>query len=245
MKERAFVLRRTAYRDADLIITLFGASGGKYTAIARQARASRKRFAGKLEPFCELEVGLGRSKGRLPNIAEARVSRSFPQILRRLESMTSAGHALAFTRAILPEQHGDPDSYSLVLEMLDQLNHGHADNAALLAAFKIRMLTLQGYRPELEVCALSGRRAPSGQSAYFDPRLGSVVSRLAGGGGMRLSGPTRDALVGACSPRWAEVAEHCAEELSAAPSQRFIEALVSYQVTHLPALPVSHSVKTK
>ncbi len=243
MKERAFVLRRTAYRDADLIITFFGEHSGKFSAIARQARASRKRFAGQLEPFCEIEVALGRSRGRLPNVSEARVSRSFARLLSNLSAMTVAGSALGFARGILPEQQSDVESYALVLEFLQRLNDGAVDVRALLVAFKVRMLTLQGFRPELEVCALSGRRAPPGQSAYFDPRLGSVVSRLAGGGGLRISGDIRDALVVACSEHWASAALRYAEPLVDMRSDRLIDALVSYQVPHLPVMDRGVGVK--
>lgn len=235
MKERAFVLRRTAYRDADLIITFLGETSGKFSAIARQARASRKRFAGTLEPFSEIEIALGRSRGKLPNVSEARVCRSYRRLLVDLNAMTAAGDALGFARAILPEQHADPESYALVAETLSVLDQGDASGRALQTAFKLRMLSLQGYRPELEVCALSGRRAAPGQSAYFDPRLGSVVSRMAGGAGLRLSGALRDALILACSAQWAAAARRYDQELSDNTCDAFVDALVSHQVPHIPS----------
>ena len=50
----AIVLRRVAYGEADLVVTLLGLDTGRVSALARAARKSSRRFAGGLEP------GLGR-----------------------------------------------------------------------------------------------------------------------------------------------------------------------------------------
>ena len=55
---KALVLRRTPYREADLVVTLFTAELGQVSALARAARKSQRRFGGSLEPFHTLEVEL-------------------------------------------------------------------------------------------------------------------------------------------------------------------------------------------
>ena len=46
----AIALRVTPYGEADLIVTLLAAEGGKVRGIARAARRSRKRFGAGLDP---------------------------------------------------------------------------------------------------------------------------------------------------------------------------------------------------
>ncbi len=51
IREPSLVLSVRAYRDADLILTILGAHTGKYTAIAKHSRGSRKRFFGGIDLF--------------------------------------------------------------------------------------------------------------------------------------------------------------------------------------------------
>src|SRR3990167_8824394 len=47
----ALLLRKRPYGDADYVITLFTKEFGKISAFAKNAKSSRKRFGGRLEPF--------------------------------------------------------------------------------------------------------------------------------------------------------------------------------------------------
>ncbi len=51
LRTDAIVVRRVAYGEADLIVTLYTRELGKISALARSARRSRKRFGGGLELF--------------------------------------------------------------------------------------------------------------------------------------------------------------------------------------------------
>ena len=59
----ALVLRRTPYREADLVVTLFTAELGQVSALARAARKSQRRFGGSLEPFHTLQTELDEPSG--------------------------------------------------------------------------------------------------------------------------------------------------------------------------------------
>ncbi|MFB6373879.1 MAG: DNA repair protein RecO, partial [Bradymonadaceae bacterium] len=51
-----FVLRAVEYSDRDLIVTLFGRETGKFSAICKNARGSKRRFGGGLQPMRRLEA---------------------------------------------------------------------------------------------------------------------------------------------------------------------------------------------
>ena len=78
----ALVLRRTAYGDADLVVSLFSEKLGQVSALARAARKSQRRFGGSLEPFHIVEVELDEAPGaELMRLREAHVRR----VRRRIE----------------------------------------------------------------------------------------------------------------------------------------------------------------
>ncbi|MBS3810049.1 MAG: recombination protein O N-terminal domain-containing protein, partial [Desulfobacterales bacterium] len=52
----AILLRRIEYGDYDLIATFLTRAKGKISVIAKNAKKSRKRFSGLLEPFTALDL---------------------------------------------------------------------------------------------------------------------------------------------------------------------------------------------
>jgi DNA repair protein RecO (recombination protein O) len=68
----AILLRRIDHGDHDLIITFFSREKGRIPVIAKNAKKSRKRFSGLLEPFTVLElVCRSPRRGGMPVLQEA------------------------------------------------------------------------------------------------------------------------------------------------------------------------------
>lgn len=197
----ALVLRAVDYRDADRIVTLLTRELGKVSALARGARRSKRRFGGSLEPCCLLSVELGETRSDLHRLAQASVKQAFAGILTDLRRITVAGACLEVARELVPMSEPDERVFDVVVELFTALDAGGGDE--LLWAFTLRLLALLGFTPGLDVCALTGERAPEGQAALFSPREGSIVSRAAGGGPVYLTGATRSRLVAALGNTWA------------------------------------------
>ena len=51
IEDRGFILKKIEYGDYDFIMTIYTEKFGKTSTIAKNARKSKKRFLGKLEPF--------------------------------------------------------------------------------------------------------------------------------------------------------------------------------------------------
>ena len=67
---RAIVLRRVAFGDFDLIVTLLTLNRGKITVMAKAAKKSVKRFAGALELFTPIQAVCSKGRG-MPILQEA------------------------------------------------------------------------------------------------------------------------------------------------------------------------------
>ena len=205
---KAFVLRRTPYREADLVVTLFTAELGQVSAVARAARKSQRRFGGSLEPFHTLEVELDEPSGAaLMTLRGARIVTPRPGLYERLDAMEAAGQLLTWIRHCTPAHTPEPRVWVLVCDGLDALDTAArpapagaaeppgASPRRVLASLGLQLLAACGWRLELERCVQSGARCPDGKAAMIDPERGGLVSRAEGGAPFRVSGPTRQRLI--------------------------------------------------
>lgn len=212
----ALVLRRTPYRDADLVVTLFTESLGQVSALARAARNSQRRFGGGLEPFHTLEAELDETPGsELMALTSARVEAARTHLYGHLEAMEAAGKFLSWIRQASPAHTPEPRVWQLCLACLDELNaaaspalpegatamsassRGRRGPTLILATFGLQLLAASGWRLELEHCVLSGARCPDGKSAMVDPERGGLVSRAEGGAPFLVNGAARARLIAA------------------------------------------------
>lgn len=202
----ALVLRRTPYREADLVVTLFTESLGQVSALARAARKSQRRFGGGLEPFHTLSVELEESAGSdLMALTTAQVETARTYLYAHLSSLEAAGRFLTWLRQASPAHTPEPLVWQLAQACLDRLDAaaGAASNAPsaaipprqtptlILATFGLQLLSASGWRLELEQCVSSGARCPDGKSAMIDPERGGLVSRAEGGAPFLVGGATR------------------------------------------------------
>lgn len=202
----ALLLRATDYRETDRIVTFFTADYGKLSAIARGAKASRRRFAGALEPYSLLRVELQLGPSELAALKRAEIVQTFAGVLSDLERMDAAGAALLLLREAHAARVADPLSFMSAAQFLTLLDYAPDPARAALLAFAMRTLALVGVAPRLAVCGRSGEPVPEGRAAYFDPGLGAVVARRFGGGPFLLPWPVRERLLRAQGEGWLEVA---------------------------------------
>lgn len=83
IKEKAFILKCSKYREADLIVKAFNSSGSQISLLARSALKSKKRFGGGvLEPthYVDLTYSSQSKDGQLMVLEEAQLVESFPEL---------------------------------------------------------------------------------------------------------------------------------------------------------------------
>ncbi len=228
------ILRSADYRDADRVLTLFTYEHGKVSAIARGARASKRRFAGVLEPYAVIRVELESTRTDLMTLKRAELVRIFPGILADLAKMDVAGAALGLLREAHPARAPDAQIFLHTLQFLTVIDLAGDPERAILLGFALRVLALSGLSPRLDACGRSDEPVPAGRSAYFDPSVGAVVARRFGGGQFLFSGKLRERLIRAQGEAWLDVArESWAEEdlrVARAAMAAFIEVHVAADV---------------
>lgn len=194
MTERlALLLKRTDFRELDVIVTLFTARYGKIQALARGARRSRKRFGGALEPIHTLDVDLQEPKrGDFFELSQASVLKPRLTLPQSLERLNAAGKLLSWLRKALPERSPEPELWHLANSLLDRLDGNEPPDPTLaLGEFGLHFLQLLGWGITFDVCVRCARPCPPNKPGHVSATLGGLICANCGAGKTLLSAEQR------------------------------------------------------
>ncbi len=166
----AIVIGRHNFGEADRVMVLLTPHRGVIRAVAKGVRRIKSRLAGHLELFCESDLMLAEGRN-LDIVTSAR--------LRRHVSVTADYDRLrlAYLLAEMVNKLGSdgdhPGLFELVQDTLLMLELGEA-GALMELWFKLRLLDVLGYRPQLQACMVCQGSQPDAKYA-FSPSLGGIV----------------------------------------------------------------------
>ncbi|MBA2881684.1 DNA repair protein RecO (recombination protein O) [Desulfosalsimonas propionicica] len=174
----AILLRRIDHGDHDLIITFFSREKGRIPVIAKNAKKSRKRFSGLLEPFTVLElVCRSPRRGGMPVLQEAAMQTPFAEIRDDVVKTLYASYWAELLCGWLEEYRPQAKIYRLLYYALRGLDRNLAAPAEMSIIFQVRFLTLAGLAPRMDGCvACQTPLDRMGSLAFFfDLEKGGIV----------------------------------------------------------------------
>ncbi|WP_297057053.1 DNA repair protein RecO [Thermosulfurimonas sp.] len=188
----ALVLSVQEISESDLWIQFISGEKGRFAAVAKGARRSRRRFVNKLEPGHLLRVYLRPPRRGLAPILEAADLLWAPETLRtHPRAFVLASYFLELCERSSPPAEGR-EIFPLLREALETLDRT-PEIPGLKAYFEYRLLTLLGWAPEMEVCLVCERTLA--ERVYFSFRRGGAVcAECAREEDQPLSGPVRGLL---------------------------------------------------
>ena len=202
------LLQRTAFGEADWIVTMFTRNLGKVSAFAPSARKSRHRYAGGIEAFHDLSVQLRSTDGgEHLQLVGGRIVHPRTALVADWVTMRTAARALAWIRRSFPPRLVEPQAWTMVQQWLNSLELAPVQVGTIaearLAEFGLQLLAVLGWSLELNQCVRCNKLCPPHASAHIDPTRGGVVCRACGGAGTILSANARSRLmaasqIGAC-----------------------------------------------
>lgn len=156
-EEHAVVLRTDAYGEADRIVTLFCAHGGKLRAIARGARRSQKRFA-SLQPSLRGRVHLQRRAAPALHVLESfAVDDEQLGLLADLGRLSHAAYFCELTDLLSAPEASEPRLYALLAGVLAEL-HAQPASVERLRRFEARALAILGFLPAIDACVQCSKK---------------------------------------------------------------------------------------
>lgn len=155
----AFVLRSIQYGERDLMVTLLTRDHGRISALAKNARSSR-RFAGGVHPLRRAEVILDIKPGREVHLLlEMKLVRGYARIEKSYDKITIASYATELIRELTRDDQESAllvDALSDFYEDLDRVEDELGLLAQHLHHFELRLLESFGALPSLYHCHRCG-----------------------------------------------------------------------------------------
>ncbi|OFZ20058.1 MAG: DNA repair protein RecO [Bdellovibrionales bacterium RBG_16_40_8] len=147
VKERAILLTKTKYSEADLILKYITANGEVYSAIAKSALKSKKRFGGGvLEPIHYVLLTVDRRENRLAILNEAQLLDDFRGLKTEYERLELALYFVKVVATVAREGDLHQDLFNLLGHAL-KAAAGVTDLQLLKIQFNLKLLHLQGVLP--------------------------------------------------------------------------------------------------
>ena len=169
------VLHRLNLGETDKILTLYTQEQGKLSAVAKGARRSNSRMSGATELFTLSRFLLGTGKS-LEIVTQCEIRESFPALRNDLLSLARATYLCELLDRMTLERDtlASAELLDLTVSALTLLTHPSTYPDAIVHAYELHLLELQGYAPALDSCVRCGNpldRRPVG----FSPSQGGVL----------------------------------------------------------------------
>ncbi|TMF88889.1 MAG: DNA repair protein RecO [Chloroflexi bacterium] len=171
-RERAVILRKLDYGEADRIYTLLTAEHGKVPAIAKGVRRSASRLAAALELFAHVDVQLARGRGQLDVLTQA-VRLPGARLAADPDRTAHASLIAELADRVSEDRHPIDGLYELTMLALNDLARDE-DPRRASAYFLAQALEFLGYAPNLATCVVCERPLPP-EAAFFSPPAGGLV----------------------------------------------------------------------
>jgi len=171
------ILSRRDHREVDRWYSVLTKEHGKMEFLARGGHKPLAKLTPHLESRAEVELLLVQGRQYL-TVAGVERRRSFLFLAQDISLFLLAQNALAFVDVATKPHERDPVLYHLLEDWLEFLCGlpGVSDERAgfLLGSFMLKLMAVNGYRPELQRCLACQKQIASGSFAWHALKGGVV-----------------------------------------------------------------------
>ena len=176
---RGIVLRETVTNDTDKILTLLTEDRGKTAVIARGVQKKNCRFAASAQPLVYSEWTLYHRKNWY-YANEGTTLELFRGLRDSLDAMALGAYFAELTEAAAVEELPAVPLLRHLLNGLYALSALRKPPELVKPVFELKLLSLAGYEPLLDACAVCGNPSPA--DPVLDAAQGVLLCRTCGGG---------------------------------------------------------------
>jgi len=156
---KGLVLRVSAYKETDAIITLLTSDHGKISVKARGLRRKNSPLIAPCQLLAYGEFTLFEYKN-MYTINEAHSIELFRPLHKDLQRLTLGTYFAQVAEVLSQEDLPNPELLSLVLNCLHMLCDENTSETVIKAVFELRCARLAGYEPDLTGCHRCGAEYP-------------------------------------------------------------------------------------
>ena len=171
-RDRAVVLRKLDYGEADRIFTFLTSTHGKVGAIAKGVRRPESKLGPSLELYGHVDLLLARGRGELDVVAQVERVPGY-RIEGDVERMAHAALIAELAERVCEDRHPVDGVYDLAVMAMEELAR-ESDPRRASAWFLLSALDLLGYAPQLMSCA-SCEKPLAAKPAAFSAEAGGFL----------------------------------------------------------------------
>lgn len=174
-RDQGIVLRTWKLGEADRILSILTRGHGKVRAVAKGVRRTKSRFGARLEPTTHVQLLLYSGR-ELDVINQAESIDQFRPFRDDIDRLARASAMLEAVELVAQERQENAGLYTLLLGALRTL--AARDAPLVVPGFFLKLLALEGFRPQVESCAVCGERgAGPDMFVAFDLHEGGLLCR--------------------------------------------------------------------
>lgn len=171
LKTEAIVLKNIMLGETDKIAILFTKSYGKIQAVAKGARRSKSRLIGAVRPFNVGNYVLFEGQNYY-YIDQWELLDAHIAFEKDLMKLSYAAYFVDIANKVLHYDEKNSNLYNLLKNALYCLDKFDVNLEILSQSYCLKLLTVMGYMPELDICSSCGE---SSYLTYFSPASGGLV----------------------------------------------------------------------
>lgn len=156
---RGLVLRIADYNDRDCLLTLLTPNYGKLTVKARGLRRKNSPLIAPCQLLSCSNFTLFEYRGTY-SINEATTIELFQPLRKDLSKLALGTYFVQVAELISLEDQPSSELFSLILNCLHALSNLGLPETFVKTVFELRAITLAGYMPDLDGCAVCGDENP-------------------------------------------------------------------------------------
>lgn len=158
LKSEAIVLRKRDFRETSLIVSFYTRGYGKISGVLKGIRKEPQKFASTIEPFSHNDIIFYETRNSgLHLVSHCDLKDNFNFLRGDIQRVGLASLAVELVDAVMPDEDKNAEIFDLILTTLSLLsNTSNPDK--IMTIFKIKILSLSGFKPHLDSCVVcSGR----------------------------------------------------------------------------------------
>jgi len=170
----SIILQTIDRGEADELVVFLSKDLGRSAGIAKNAKRSRIRFSGHLEPLSLVELLVRmRRKDDLVWIDESHVLDGRLNLRKSIHKIAWARYFGELISLFVPEAHPDAPLFEFFDNLLKEMDDSDLTPVQLMIE-EVRLLGLLGYAPRFDACPACGKKIEPGEYAYFSVQAGGA-----------------------------------------------------------------------
>ena len=170
---QALVLRRWDLRETSLLVNFLTLDSGKISGELKGIRADYRKFASQVDIFSLNDIVFYQKRNSSVHlVSQCDLRDPFPGLRGDMRLINMASTVCELLDGVLEVEDPNEKIFTLALDVLSELSV-NPNPEKILSIFKIKMLTLSGFKPHLDSCVSCG--STSSAQFRFSTALGGLL----------------------------------------------------------------------